>query len=197
LTIQYVSAAISFLSLCGGVVSFDKNRKDIEADRWMVDKTLLHSRVYYTRLELPQLLCIVVYKGCFFASRILAFVFFTLFFNWYILIPVLIHWGTIFCFFIYKWFPDFDKVTRQLQQADYRYRAYMFLSHDFATLFYASLAAIFIHTRPYYHTFLDQPYCYMFWYYLAYVGENIFLILAPGLFINPLIIESLLITHNK
>ena len=58
--IQYVSAVLSYLSLCGGVVRYDKTKKDNEADRWMVDRTLLHSRAFYTRLEWPQLLFISV-----------------------------------------------------------------------------------------------------------------------------------------
>jgi len=59
-TVQYISAVLSYLSLCGGVVRYDKTRKDNEADRWMVDRTLLHSRVFYTRLEWPQILFVTV-----------------------------------------------------------------------------------------------------------------------------------------
>ena len=58
--IQYVSAVLSYISLCGGVVRYDKTKKDNEADRWMVDKTLRHSRVFYTKLEWPQILFISV-----------------------------------------------------------------------------------------------------------------------------------------
>nr|CAB3262785.1 uncharacterized protein LOC100183252 [Phallusia mammillata] len=184
IAIQYLSAVLSYLSLCGGVVRYDKTRKDNEADQWMVDRTLLHSRASHTRLEWPQILFVTLYKGSFLAARILAFVFFTLFYSWYILIPILIHWGVILCYFVYRWYPDFSKVTRQLQQADYKYRAYLFLSHDFLSVFHASLMAIFIHVRPYYHAFIDQPYCFMFWYYVVYVTENIALFLLPGIILS-------------
>ncbi|XP_002127128.3 uncharacterized protein LOC100183252 [Ciona intestinalis] len=182
--IQYISAVLSYISLCGGVVRYDKTRKDNEADQWMVDRTLLHSRAFNTRLEWPQLLFITIYKGSFLAARILAFVFFTIFFSWYIFIPIVIHWCVFLCYHIFQWYPDFSKVSRQLQQADYKYRAYIFLSHDFMSVFHASLMCIFIHVRPYYHAFLDQPYCFMFWYYVVYVTENVFLFLIPGIVLN-------------
>ncbi|XP_076817034.1 uncharacterized protein LOC143462677 [Clavelina lepadiformis] len=181
LVIQYISAVLSYISLCGGVVRYDKTRKDNEADRWMVDRTLVHSRAFNTRLEWPQILFISLYKGAFLAARILALVFFTIYFQWYILGPVLLHWAVLLCYFIAKWYPDFSKVTRQLRQADYNYRAYIFLSHDFISVLTASFVGIFIHVRPYYHAFIDQPYCFMFWYYVIYVAENICLFLTPGI----------------
>lgn len=183
--IQYLSAIVSYISLCGGVVRYDKTRKDNEAEQLMVDRTLLHSRVFATRLEIPQVLFLSLYKGCYLAARILALVYFTVYYTWNVLIVILLHWAVLMCYLVYLWYPtDINKVTRDLIQADYKYRAYMFLSQDFLSVFHNSLMGIFIHVRPYSYAFLGQPYCFIFWFYLIYVVENIVLFLLPGVLLS-------------
>lgn len=183
--VQYISAALSYLSLCGGIVRYDKTRKDNEADRLMVDRTLLHSRVFATRLEWPQILFLSIYKGAFLAARILALVYFTVYFQVYALVFVFIHWVCLLSYLVYLWYPtDMRKKTRQLVQADYKFRAYMFLSQDFLSVLHNSLVGIFINVRPRNYAFLGQPYCYIFWYYFIYVIENVVLFMLPGVYLS-------------
>lgn len=183
--VQYISAALSYLSLCGGIVRYDKTRKDNEAERLMVDRTLLHSRVFATRLEWPQILFLSIYKGSFLAARILALVFFTVYFQVYVLVFVFVHWVCLLAYLVYLWYPtDMRKKTRQLVQADYKFRAYMFLSQDFLSVLHNSLVGIFINVRPRNYAFLGQPYCYIFWYYFIYVIENVVLFMLPGVYLS-------------
>ncbi|XP_039261656.2 uncharacterized protein LOC120337829 [Styela clava] len=195
--IQYISATISYLSLCGGIVRYDKTRKDNEADRLMVDRTLLHSRAFTTRLEWPQILFLSLYKGFFLAARILVFVYFTVYFQWYVLVFVFIHWAVLMCYLVYLWYPtDIDKKTKQLVQADYKFRAYMFLSQDCFSVFLNSLIGIFVSVRPQNYGFLGQPYCYLFWFYFAFIIENIILFLIPGVYYSILDEESMLVIYQ-
>lgn len=180
--IQYISACLSYLSLCGGVVRYDKTRKDNEAERWMVDRTLLHSRSFQSRLEWPQVLFLSLYKGSFLAARILAIVYFSICFTWYILIAILVHWVVYLGYLVWKWFPrNLEKITKRLDQADYKYRAYMFLSQDFMSVFESSLLGIFIHIRTFNNMFYVNSYCFIFWFYFIYVTENLTLFIIPGL----------------